>query len=214
MSFLARTLLYSSVLLLCSSTAAHYTLIIESPCNSHNPGRVIDDCFEYNIIQKFATQLQTSLELYGPALTVLNHTTRNYQTSDERIQTINKCNPDIVIVISCCQRNAPETAGISFGCMPTDKTTQDIVSLKQIHKHYSALNRACIEHFYTTCAKKLNVRNWTTYKPLAAPCTQLTGIDSIALHIELGLTDNNQWRLFVKPLMQAITEWVDYVQRI
>lgn len=193
------------------------TIMLDPAGDAQNTGRIIGDNFERGITLQYAQALKKELENRIPHVRII--LTRFPGETLEPLQNAafsNRLRADFYISINFypAQKQLSQCFLYYFVYDPIT----DFWHKKQKKLSFSPYNSAHLNNLHLsdttaqTIFKKLepfqNQGLLSLNKPFGAPFKPLIGVQAIGIGCEIGLHNKDDWRIFVSPIAQAISETI------
>lgn len=185
-------------------------LMIDPAGDAQETGRLIDGVYERSITLACAQALKHEIEEVLPMVTVLlTRISGEVVEPFQNAQFANRCEVDLFLRLQCFHDQAVQCHSLYFyhfswgNELPLLVHNTMFIPYDKAHLMHTIVTKSYAEQLF----KSLNKVSANICKGIfAIPCKPLRGITSPALCIEMGLTNKDSWRDYVKPIINALCE--------
>ncbi len=196
--------------LLCiNTTHAQTTIMIDPAGDAKRTGRIIGNSFERAITLEMAQALKAALVLQMPCSVVITRSAGELVQPLQNAQFSNRLPIDLYLNLNCAATTGPVSVYVyqfSYG-EPFIQSPPQFSFIPIDTAHHCAFNKtSSLAASVVGSLQQAHAKQFHTYGPYQIPLVPLKGIKAPALSIELLLSEHQDWRPLVAPLVQAVTQ--------
>ncbi|MBT4856131.1 hypothetical protein HOM50_05035 [bacterium] len=186
-----------------------YTIMLSPQGDSKSPGRLTPDGTERGVTRLWAEQIKKALEVSNPHIRVVfSHNLGEQISQQEKANFANRLQIQLFISLLFFTDDTLSLSPYYYGTNNIQMIGQpkSLTFCKQQHANvFSATTTPLyLNNIYKTLSSDPYLKNITVRCPVKAPLNCLMGIKAPAIAFEAGLKQSQDWRYYVKPIVQAI----------